>query len=95
MDQPVPETCGSQPGHAKRDGRSGRQHPFVAMVCSPLPRSEGEPMLGGEMRRDERLSSRSRMCVDLVGAFDDMSEEFFRLPFPPISGTIRVTKEPK
>jgi hypothetical protein len=37
-------------------------------------------MLGGELRRKERLLSRTRECVDRVGAYDDMSEEGFRMP---------------
>jgi hypothetical protein len=33
------------------------------------------------------------MCKDRVGTFDDFSEGVFRLPFPPISGTIEVAQE--
>jgi hypothetical protein len=39
-------------------------------------------MLGGELRREEQLISRTRVGVDRVGAFDDLSEGFFRMPFP-------------
>jgi hypothetical protein len=31
-------------------------------------------MLGGELLWEERLPYRTRMCVDRVGAFDDLSE---------------------
>jgi hypothetical protein len=40
--QPVSETVGNRPGHDRRDGRSDRQQPLVAMVFSLLPRREGE-----------------------------------------------------
>jgi hypothetical protein len=50
-------------------------------------------MLGGELRREERLLSRTRECVDRVGAYDDISEGVFRLPFPPRSGTTGVAHE--
>jgi hypothetical protein len=42
-----------------------------------------KPKLGGEVRREERLSSRTRVCADRAGAYDDLSEGFFRLPSPP------------
>jgi hypothetical protein len=58
------------------------------------PEGRGEPMLGGELRREERLLSRTRVCVDQIGAFDDMSEGFFRMPFPPSSGTTGVAHGP-
>jgi hypothetical protein len=34
-------------------------------------------MLGGGMRREERLLSRMRVCVDRDGVFEDLSEGFF------------------
>jgi hypothetical protein len=52
-------------------------------------------MLGGGLRREERLFSRTRLYVDRVGAFDDLSEGVIRMPFPPSSGTIGVAKEPR
>jgi hypothetical protein len=33
------------------------------------------------------------MCMDRVGTVDDLSEGFFRMPFPPRSGTIGVAQE--
>jgi glutaminase len=47
------------------------------------------------MRREERLLPRTRECVGRVGAYDDMSEWAFRLPFPPRSGTTGVAQEPR
>jgi hypothetical protein len=47
-------------------------------------------MLGGELRREEKLLSRTRVCVDRIGALDDLSEGCFRLPFPPSSYTTGV-----
>jgi hypothetical protein len=41
-DQPVPEIAGGCPGHDRRDGRSDKRQPVVAMVFSPVPRREGE-----------------------------------------------------
>jgi hypothetical protein len=40
-------------------------------------------MLGGGLRREERQLSRARVCVDLVGAFDDMSKGVFACLSPP------------
>jgi hypothetical protein len=40
-------------------------------------------MLGGGLRREERLLTRTRVCMDRVGAIDDLSEVFFRMPSPP------------
>jgi hypothetical protein len=34
-------------------------------------------MLGGELRREERFLSRTRVCVDRLGAFDDMGKGVF------------------
>jgi hypothetical protein len=67
-DQPVPETVGSRRGHDKRDGRSDY---VVAMIFYSLPRREGKPM-----QREEWLLSRTRVCVDRVGAFNDLGEGF-------------------
>jgi hypothetical protein len=39
--------------------------------------------LGDELRREERLISRTGMCKDRVGTIDDMSEGIFHLRFPP------------
>jgi hypothetical protein len=39
-------------------------------------------VLCGEHRREERLLSRTRVCVERVGALDDMGEGVFCLPFP-------------
>jgi hypothetical protein len=41
-------------------------------------------MLGGGLRREERLLSRTRVCADRIGAFDDMSEGFFFRPSPQL-----------
>jgi hypothetical protein len=47
-------------------------------------------MLGGELRREKRLLSRTRDCVDRVRAYNDLSKGAFRLPFPPRYGTTEV-----
>jgi hypothetical protein len=52
-------------------------------------------MLDGDMRREERLLSRTKVCMDRDGAFDDLSEGVFRVPFPRSSGTTGFVKEPR
>jgi hypothetical protein len=47
------------------------------MVFSPSPEVRGKLMLGGGLLREERLLSRTRLCVDRVEAFDDLSERVF------------------
>jgi hypothetical protein len=77
----VPETTGSRTGHDRRDGRSNELQPIVAIVFLPLPRRKGEAnavVLGGGLRREERLLSRMRDCVDRVGTYDE--GEFLFLP---------------
>jgi hypothetical protein len=39
-------------------------------------------VLGDELRREERLLSRTRECVDRVGAYDDLSEGVFAFLSP-------------
>jgi hypothetical protein len=52
-------------------------------------------MLKGELRREKRLLSRTKECVDRVGAYNEVSEGVFRVPFPPRSGTTGVAHEPR
>jgi hypothetical protein len=59
----------------------------------PGPARGEEIKLGGELRREERLISRTGMCKDRIGTVDDLSEGVFHLPFPPISGTNGVAQE--
>jgi hypothetical protein len=59
----------------------------------PSPAGIGKTTLGGELRREEQLISRTGMCKDRVGTVEDLSEGFFRLPFPPSSGTTGVIHE--
>jgi hypothetical protein len=47
------------------------------------------------MRREGRVLSRTRVCVDRVGAFDDLSEGILCMPFLPNSGTTGVAHEPR
>jgi hypothetical protein len=59
-----------------------------------LARARGEKAkLGGELRREERLISRTGMCKDRGGTVDGLSEGVFRLPFPHTSGTTVVAQE--
>jgi hypothetical protein len=46
------------------------------------PEGGEKTMLGGEMRREEQLISRTGMCMGRVGTVDDLSEGGFRLPSP-------------
>jgi hypothetical protein len=56
------------------------------------PEGGAKTRLGGEPRRDEQVLSRTGMCMDPVETVDDLSEENFRMPFPPSSGTTEVAK---
>jgi hypothetical protein len=51
----------------------------------------GKPMLGGGLERVERLLSRAKVCVDRVGAFDDLSD--LRGLSPTRPGTTGVAHE--
>jgi hypothetical protein len=59
----------------------------------PAPAGGEKTKLGGELRREEQLISRTEMCKDRVGTVDDLSEGVFQMPFPPISGTTGVAQE--
>jgi hypothetical protein len=50
----------------------------------PFPSPEGgeKTRLGGKLRREEQLISRTGTCMDRVGTVDDMSEGVLRMPFP-------------
>jgi hypothetical protein len=82
MDQPVPETIRNRPGHDRPDRRSDKRHSIVAMFSPPCLEGRGKPMLGRQVRQEERLLSRTRVCVDRVGAFDKLSEGVFCMLFP-------------
>jgi hypothetical protein len=61
-----------------------------------LPPEGGEKTkLGGELRREEQLISRTGMCMYrvLLGTVDDLSKWVFGMPFPPSSGTTGVKRE--
>jgi hypothetical protein len=73
----VLETYGGRPGHDGRDGRSDRRHLFAAIFSSPCPERKDMPMLGRDLRREERLLPRTRVWVDQVGAVAYMSEGGF------------------
>jgi hypothetical protein len=49
----------------------------------PAPAGGEKTKLGGELRREEQLISRTGMCEDRVGTFDNLSQRVFRLPSPP------------
>jgi hypothetical protein len=78
-----------------------REELHTAMSCGydfhpPCPEAMGgENIIGGELRREEWLLSRTRECVDRVGAYDDLSEGVSRLTSPPCSGTSGFAKEPR
>jgi hypothetical protein len=44
-------------------------------------------MLVGGLGREKRVLSRTRVCVDRIGAFEYLSEGEFCPPFPPSFGT--------
>jgi hypothetical protein len=49
----------------------------------PTPAKGEKTELGGELRREEQLVSRTGMCKDRVGTFDDLSDGGFSFAFPP------------
>jgi hypothetical protein len=49
----------------------------------PSPVVGEKTKLGGELRREEQLISRTGMCKDRVGTFDNLSEGFFACPSSP------------
>jgi hypothetical protein len=59
----------------------------------PAPEGGGKTKLGGEMRPEEQLLSRTGMCMYRVGTVNDLSEGIFRPPFSPNSGTTGVAHE--
>jgi hypothetical protein len=59
----------------------------------PAPEGGEKTKLGGELRREEQLISRTGICMDRVGTVDDLSEGGFRLSSPPSSGTTGVAHE--
>jgi hypothetical protein len=59
----------------------------------PAPEGGEKTRLGGELRREEQLLSRTRMCTDRDGTADDMSEGFFHVPFSLGSGATGVAHE--
>jgi hypothetical protein len=83
----VLETSSNRPGHDNRDVRSDIRQLFAAIASCPCPEGEGEPLLGGHIRREERLLTRARVRVDRVGAVDYLSEGFFRMLSPLPSST--------
>jgi hypothetical protein len=73
-------------GHEKiwLGGRRASRTPYAACYFLFLAPARGEKAkLGGELRHEERLISRTGMCKDRVGTIDDLSEGGFHLRFPP------------
>jgi hypothetical protein len=67
-DKSVPEIVDSRPGHdityVTRDATYGNH---LWLWFSPAcPEEGGKPLLGGQ-RREERLFSRTKVCVDPIG----------------------------
>jgi hypothetical protein len=65
----------------------------LAIFCFPSPEGGEKTRLGGELRWEEQLLTRTGMCTDRDGIADDLGEGVFHLPFPPISGTTGVAHE--
>jgi hypothetical protein len=57
------------------------------------PEGGEKTKLGGELRREGQLISRTGIRKDRVGTVDDHSEGGFHLPSPPSSGTTGVAQE--
>jgi hypothetical protein len=67
--------------NATRGATNGSQ--VWLWLSPPCSEARGKPLIGEGLRREERLLSRTRVCVDRVGDVDDLSEGYFRLPSPP------------
>jgi hypothetical protein len=76
-------------GAREQNGHRMQPSPFLF----PSPEGGGKTRLGGELRREEQLSTRTGMCTDRDGTVDDISEGVFHMPFPPSSGTTGVAHE--
>jgi hypothetical protein len=74
-----------------REPAGHRMQPSYFLV--PTPDGGEKTRLGGELRREEQLLSRTGMCTDRDGTVDDLSEGGFHLPFLPSSGTTGVAHE--
>jgi hypothetical protein len=48
----------------------------------PAPEGGGKTRLGGEVRREEQLLPRVGKSTDRDGTDEDLSEDFFHMPFP-------------
>jgi hypothetical protein len=75
-------------GSGAREPAGHRRKPRYVLFTAP----EGgeKTRLGGELRREEQLISRTGMCMDRAGTVDDPSEGAF--PAHPSSGTTGVAK---
>jgi hypothetical protein len=66
-------------GAREPDGRRLQHNYFLF----PSPEGEKKIGLGGELRREEQLSTRTGMCTDRDGTVDDLSKRGgFSLAFP-------------
>jgi hypothetical protein len=65
----------------------------LAIFSFPSPEGGEKTRLGGELRREEQLLTRTGMCMDRDGIVDDVSEGVFHPPSPPSSGTTGVAHE--
>jgi hypothetical protein len=82
------ETDGEWTGDKRKSG-SGAREPaghrlWPSYFLFPAPAGGKKAKLGGELRHEERLISRTGMCKGRVGTVDDQSEGGFYMPFPPI-----------
>jgi hypothetical protein len=74
-------------------GEPAGHHLWPSYFLLPAPARGENAKLGGELRREERLISRTEMCKDRVWTVDDLSEGVFYMPSPPSSGTTGVAQE--
>jgi hypothetical protein len=78
-------------GSGAREPAGHRLRPSYFLF--PAPVGGEKTKLGGELRWEERLISRTGRYKDRVGTVDDLSEGVFHLPSPPSSGTTGVAHE--
>jgi hypothetical protein len=69
-------------GLGAEDPAGHRRRPSY-FLFPPLAGGE-KTTLGGELRREEQLTSGTGMCKNRAGTVDDMSEGVFRMPSPEL-----------
>jgi hypothetical protein len=93
----VLEADGERIGYKRKSGTGAgepaghRLRPSYSLF--PAPEGGEKTRLGGELQREEQLLYWTGTCMDRLGTVVDLSEGFFRMPFPPSSGTTGVAQE--